>query len=61
MNRCSVEMLLAADSLGMVRQGHPSTLSVSLADIAHHTAGVARGNQSALLMTPNEAWPDRFQ
>ena len=50
MNRCGVEILLVGDSLGMVCQGHPTTLSVSLADIAYHTASVARGNQSALLM-----------
>lgn len=50
MNRCGVEILLIGDSLGMVCQGHPTTLSVSLTDIAYHTASVVRGNQSALLM-----------
>jgi 3-methyl-2-oxobutanoate hydroxymethyltransferase len=50
MDRCGVEALLVGDSLGMVCQGHTSTLPVSLADIAYHTACVARGNRTALLI-----------
>jgi len=50
MDRCGVDALLVGDSLGMVCQGHASTLPVSVADIAYHTASVARGNQSALLV-----------
>jgi 3-methyl-2-oxobutanoate hydroxymethyltransferase len=50
MNRCGVDALLVGDSLGMVCQGHNSTLPVTVADIAYHTASVARGNQSALLV-----------
>lgn len=50
MDRCGVDALLVGDSLGMVCQGHDSTLPVTLADIAYHTASVARGNQSALLI-----------
>mgnify|MGYP001559500518 CR=1 FL=1 len=50
LNQCGVEVLLVGDSLGMVCQGHSSTLPVTLADIAYHTASVARGNRSALLM-----------
>ncbi len=38
-----VDALLVGDSLGMVLQGQPSTLPVSLADMAYHTASVARG------------------
>ena len=49
MDRCGVEMLLVGDSLGMVCQGHDSTLPVTVADVAYHTACVARGNQTALL------------
>jgi 3-methyl-2-oxobutanoate hydroxymethyltransferase len=51
MDRCGVEVLLVGDSLGMVCQGHTSTLPVSIADMAYHTASVARGNRTALLMT----------
>lgn len=45
-----VEVLLVGDSLGMVLQGHPSTLPVSMDDMCYHTRCVARGNQGALLM-----------
>lgn len=50
MDRCGVEVLLVGDSLGMVCQGHSSTLPVTNADIAYHTACVARGNQKAFLI-----------
>lgn len=50
MDRCGVETLLVGDSLGMVSQGQNSTLPVTIADIAYHTACVARGNKSALLL-----------
>jgi len=50
MDRCGVEILLVGDSLGTVCQGHSSTLPVSINDITYHTACVARGNQTALLM-----------
>ncbi|MFZ6711669.1 3-methyl-2-oxobutanoate hydroxymethyltransferase [Undibacterium sp. TC9W] len=50
MDRCGVEILLIGDSLGMVCQGHDSTLPVTLQDVAYHTAAVARGNQKALVV-----------
>ncbi len=50
MDRCGVDILLIGDSLGMVCQGHTSTLPVMLADIAYHTASVARGNHTALVV-----------
>ncbi|MES2073358.1 MAG: 3-methyl-2-oxobutanoate hydroxymethyltransferase [Pseudomonadota bacterium] len=50
MDRCGVEMLLIGDSLGMVSQGHNSTLPVTVADVAYHTASVARGNKAALVV-----------
>ena len=50
MDRCGVEVLLIGDSLGMVCQGHDSTLPVTIADIAYHTACVARGNRTALVV-----------
>lgn len=50
MDRCGVEVLLVGDSLGMVCQGHTSTLPVTIADIAYHTASVTRGNRTALLV-----------
>ena len=50
MDRAGVEVLLVGDSLGMVCQGHGSTLPVTLDDMAYHTASVARGNQTAFLI-----------
>ena len=50
MDRCGVEVLLIGDSLGMVCAGHDSTLPVTVADVAYHTAAVARGNKSALVL-----------
>jgi 3-methyl-2-oxobutanoate hydroxymethyltransferase len=50
MDRCGVEVLLIGDSLGMVCAGHNSTLPVTVAEIAYHTASVARGNKSALVL-----------
>ncbi|MBS1228622.1 MAG: 3-methyl-2-oxobutanoate hydroxymethyltransferase [Proteobacteria bacterium] len=45
-----VDSLLIGDSLGMVVQGHDSTLPVSVADIVYHTRAVARGCQRALIV-----------
>ncbi len=50
MDQCGVDILLVGDSLGNVLQGHSTPLPVSVADIAYHTACVARGNQTALLV-----------
>lgn len=50
MDRCGVETLLVGDSLGMVCQGHESTLPVTVEQVAYHTACIARGNQTALLL-----------
>src|SRR3990167_178465 len=48
--QAGVEVLLVGDSLGMVLQGHDSTLPVNVADMAYHTASVKRGNQGALIL-----------
>lgn len=45
-----VDLVLIGDSLGMVVQGHGSTLPVTVDDIAYHTACVARGLARALLV-----------
>jgi 3-methyl-2-oxobutanoate hydroxymethyltransferase len=50
MDMCGVETLLIGDSLGMVCQGHNSTLPVTIDDVAYHTASVARGNKTALIL-----------
>jgi len=45
-----VDLLLVGDSLGMVVQGHGSTLPVTVDDIAYHTACVARAVHRALVV-----------
>ena len=50
MDRCGVEILLIGDSLGMVCQGHDSTLPVTVEEVAYHTASVARGNRTAMVI-----------
>lgn len=50
MGQAGVETILIGDSLGMVVQGHTSTLPVSVADMAYHTAAVARGNSGGALI-----------
>jgi 3-methyl-2-oxobutanoate hydroxymethyltransferase len=45
-----VDVLLVGDSLGMVVQGHASTLPVSVDDMVYHTRCVARGIGNALLV-----------
>jgi 3-methyl-2-oxobutanoate hydroxymethyltransferase len=49
-NEAGVEVLLVGDSLGMVLQGHDSTLPVTTAEMAYHTACVKRGNTDALIL-----------
>ena len=44
-----VEVVLIGDSLGMVVQGHDSTLPVTVEDIAYHTRAVARGCKRPLI------------
>jgi 3-methyl-2-oxobutanoate hydroxymethyltransferase len=44
------DVLLVGDSLGMVIQGHPSTLPVTLDEMVYHCRAVARGVQRAHLV-----------
>ena len=45
-----VDLVLVGDSLGMVVQGHPTTIPVTTEDVAYHTACVRAGIQRALLV-----------
>ncbi len=45
-----VDMLLIGDSLGMVVQGHDSTLPVTLDETEYHVRCVARGSVKALIV-----------
>ena len=44
------DLVLVGDSLGMVIQGHETTVPVTVADIVYHTRAVARGIRRALLV-----------
>ena len=46
-----VDVLLVGDSLGMVLQGHETTLPVTLDEMVYHTACVARGSTQAFIIT----------
>ena len=45
-----VDVLLVGDSLGMVLQGHETTLPVTLDDMVYHTRCVARGARQAFIV-----------
>lgn len=50
MEDVGIDLVLVGDSLGMVMQGHDSTIPVTTADVAYHTACVARGLDKTLLI-----------
>jgi len=54
-----VDVALVGDSLGMVVQGHPSTLPVTLDHMVYHTAAVARGLSATLLVADLPFMADR--
>lgn len=49
MDEVGVDLILVGDSLGMVIQGHGTTLPVTLDHMVYHTACAARGIQRAVL------------
>lgn len=51
LDAAEVDLMLVGDSLGMVLQGHPSTVPVTVEQMAYHSACVARGRTRALLVT----------
>ena len=64
MDDAGVDVILIGDSLGMVVQGHGTTLPVTLDHMIYHAAAVARGSRRAIRMvdlpfmtyaTPSEA------
>jgi 3-methyl-2-oxobutanoate hydroxymethyltransferase len=50
LDAAGVDCLLVGDSLGMVLQGRPSTVPVTLEHMAYHTECVARGNRTAWIV-----------
>jgi 3-methyl-2-oxobutanoate hydroxymethyltransferase len=49
-DEAGVEILLIGDSLGMVVQGHDSTLPVTLGEMEYHVRLVARGSSRAMVV-----------
>ena len=49
-DECGVNSILVGDSLGMVMLGYENTLPVTVDDIIHHTAAVARGAKNAFIV-----------
>jgi 3-methyl-2-oxobutanoate hydroxymethyltransferase len=50
LDAAGIDLVLVGDSLGMVLQGHASTLPVTVEDIVYHCACVARGMHAPLLV-----------
>src|SRR5271167_1201997 len=64
LDEAGVPFILVGDSLGMVVLGYPDTTQVTLAEMRHHVAAVARAKTRALIVadlsyhtyeTPEEA------
>lgn len=51
MDEAGVNTILVGDSLGMTMLGYEDTLSVTMEDMIHHSAAVARGTQNAFVVT----------
>ena len=61
--QAGVEVILVGDSLGMVMQGHDSTIPVTVDDMVYHTSMVARARERALLIAdlPYHSYLDKEQ
>lgn len=63
LDEAGTDLILVGDSLGMVVQGHNSTLPVTIDDTVYHVACVARGLSKALLIADlpfqSDATPER--
>ena len=51
MDEAGIDIILVGDSLGMVVQGHASTLPVKLSEMSYHTRCVARGVKHAFIVS----------
>jgi 3-methyl-2-oxobutanoate hydroxymethyltransferase len=50
MDRAGIDLLLVGDSLGMVIEGHETTIPVTLDAMVHHTRAVANGARRAIII-----------
>lgn len=51
LDESGVDAILVGDSLGMVVQGHPNALPVTLDEVIYHTRCVARGTSRAMIIS----------
>lgn len=51
LSTAGVDVLLVGDSLGMVCQGHTTTIPVTMENMVYHTRCVAKGNLAAFLLS----------
>lgn len=49
-DKAGIDVILVGDSLGMVVQGHESTLKVTLRDMVYHTGTVSRSRKRAFII-----------
>ncbi|MGZ5056643.1 MAG: 3-methyl-2-oxobutanoate hydroxymethyltransferase, partial [Methylobacter sp.] len=49
-DKAGVDMMLVGDSLGMVIQGHDTTLPVTIRDMVYHTRCVSNARQRAFII-----------
>jgi 3-methyl-2-oxobutanoate hydroxymethyltransferase len=63
LDEADVDLVLVGDSLGMVIQGHDTTVPVTMDDMVYHTRAVARGLHRPFLMAdmPFMSYPSRDQ
>jgi 3-methyl-2-oxobutanoate hydroxymethyltransferase len=50
LEQAGIEVILVGDSLGMVMQGHDSTIPVTVDEMVYHTQMVSRAREQALLI-----------
>lgn len=51
LDNAGMDFILVGDSVGMVVQGHETTIPVSVDEMVYHTQMVARGTKRAMIMT----------
>lgn len=49
-NKAGIDVILVGDSLGMVIQGHPTTLPASISDMIYHARCVSQPNQRVFVI-----------
>jgi 3-methyl-2-oxobutanoate hydroxymethyltransferase len=63
LDAADVDVVLVGDSMGMVIQGHDTTVPVTMDDIVYHSRAVSRGTHRPFLMAdlPFMSYPDKEQ